>query len=245
MTIGLIDLTNLNENWEVESESESSFPPFVSTASLAGSALKKYHRGLVSDTVQFFFCYLRSALNWWARQPFALLCSSNIHDFVHIYTQTRTLRTQSTVQVLELITELRWRGPRESEKMLPNIFTLFEVRKTCNSLRHYPKDPVIGTYGNLEGLRRIATATVIVMLFWLVLLFFPICRPHTEPFMIKQHLTLALGFTQIALLVSVAAYRKEVSLPCMFINGTPDFHVIAPIVGTNSVLSGLIMKQQR
>ena len=40
--------------------------------------------------------------------------------------------------------------------------------------------------------------------------------------MIKQHLTLALGFTQIALLVSVAAYRKEVSLPCMFINGTPD-----------------------
>lgn len=34
-------------------------------------------------------------------------------------------------------------------------------------------------------------------------------RPHTEPFMIKQHLTLALGFTQIALLVSVAAYRKE------------------------------------
>ena len=91
--------------------------------------------------------------------------------------------------------------------------------------------------------------------------------------MIKQHLTLALGFTQIALLVSVAAYRKEVSLPCMFINGTPDFHfhviapivgtnsavwadymetaavnshVIAPIVGTNSVLSGLIIsKQQR
>ena len=63
--------------------------------------------------------------------------------------------------------------------------------------------------------------------------------------MIKQHLTLALGFTQIALLVSVAAYRKEVSLPCMFINETPDFHVIAPIVGTNSVLSGLIMKQQR
>ena len=80
-------------------------------------------------------------------------------------TQTRTLRTQSTVQVLELITELRWRGPRESEKMLPNIFTLFEVTKTCNSLRHYPEDPVIGSYGNLEGLRRIATATVIVMLF--------------------------------------------------------------------------------
>lgn len=124
--------------------------------------------------------------------------------------------------MLELITELRWRGPRESEKMLPNFFTLFEVRKTCNSLRHYPKDPAIGSYSNLEGLRRIARATVIVMLFWLVLLFFPICRPHTEPFMIKQHLTLALGFTQIALLVSVAAYRKEVSLPCMFINGTPD-----------------------
>lgn len=67
--------------------------------------------------------------------------------------------------MLELITELRWRGPRESEKMLPNFFTLFEVRKTCNSLRHYPKDPAIGSYSNLEGLRRIARATVIVMLF--------------------------------------------------------------------------------
>lgn len=63
--------------------------------------------------------------------------------------------------------------------------------------------------------------------------------------MIKQHLTLALGFTQIALLVSVAAYRKEVSLPCVFINGTPDFHVIAPIVRTNGALSGVtIWKQQ-
>ena len=67
--------------------------------------------------------------------------------------------------MLELITELRWRALRESEKMLQNIFTLFEVTKPCNSLRHYPKHPVIGTYGNLEGLRRIATATVIVMLF--------------------------------------------------------------------------------
>ncbi|XP_068733068.1 adhesion G protein-coupled receptor L1-like isoform X2 [Montipora capricornis] len=40
----------------------------------------------------------------------------------------------------------------------------------------------------------------------LAFLFF---RPRTEPFIIKQNLTLAVGFTQIALLVSVAAYVKK------------------------------------
>lgn len=40
----------------------------------------------------------------------------------------------------------------------------------------------------------------------LAFLFF---RPRTEPFIIKQNLTLAVGFTQIALLVSVAAYGKK------------------------------------
>ena len=30
--------------------------------------------------------------------------------------------------------------------------------------------------------------------------------------MIKQHLTLAVGLTQIALLLSIAAYRKTVSM---------------------------------
>lgn len=38
-------------------------------------------------------------------------------------------------------------------------------------------------------------------------------RPRTESFMIKQHLTFAVGLTQIVLLLSIAAYRKKVSMP--------------------------------
>ena len=37
-------------------------------------------------------------------------------------------------------------------------------------------------------------------------------RPRTESFMIKQHLTLAVGLTQIVLLLSIAAYRTKVSM---------------------------------
>ena len=36
-------------------------------------------------------------------------------------------------------------------------------------------------------------------------------RPRTESFMIKQHLTFAVGLTQVVLLLSIAAYRKKVS----------------------------------
>lgn len=35
-------------------------------------------------------------------------------------------------------------------------------------------------------------------------------RPRTESFLIKQHLILAVGLTQVVLLLSIAAYKKEV-----------------------------------
>lgn len=46
----------------------------------------------------------------------------------------------------------------------------------------------------------------------MIIHFILIVRPRTEPFMIKQHLTIAVGLTQIVLLVSLAAYRKKVRL---------------------------------
>lgn len=42
-------------------------------------------------------------------------------------------------------------------------------------------------------------------------------RPRTESFMIKQHLTLAVGLTQIVLLLSIAAYRKKEGCQAMSI----------------------------
>jgi len=67
------------------------------------------------------------------------------------------------------------------------------------------------TSGNDYGLDATAIVGCGISLFFCVIsvVAFIFFRPRTEAFMIKQHLTFAVGLTQIVLLISIVAYKKK------------------------------------
>ena len=76
---------------------------------------------------------------------------------------------------------------------------------------NFQLDKRLCIYAALKAICSIALK-LFVSLVLLIVGFFFYRRPRTESFMIKQHLTLAVGLTQIVLLLSIAAYRKKVSM---------------------------------